>query len=174
MAAALIGGALAYYPAGLLSDRIDRRIVIITMACLSAALCAVILLRPHLSPTSVLFVVGAFGFCQYPLYGVCVAMTNDRVRKQSFSEIASELLIVYGTGTVLGPPLAAAMMHYNERMLFLFMGVVLLLLAGFTVARTQRTPRTPPELKSKAHPLGMAPNSMQRFRPPRNHEKAEP
>ncbi len=174
LAAALIGGALAYYPAGLLSDRIDRRIVIITMACLSAALCAVILLRPHLSPTSVLFVVGAFGFCQYPLYGVCVAMTNDRVRKQSFSEIASELLIVYGTGTVLGPPLAAAMMHYNERMLFLFMGVVLLLLAGFTVARTQRTPRTPPELKSKAHPLGMAPNSMQRFRPPRNHEKAEP
>ena len=172
LAAALIGGALAYYPAGLLSDRIDRRIVIITLACLSTALCAIIVLSPRLSPTSILFVVGAFGFFQYPLYGVCVAMTNDRVRKQSFSEIASELLIVYGTGTVLGPPIAAAMMHYGERWLFLFMGVVLLLLAGFAAARTQRTPRTPPELKSKAHPLGLAPNSMHRFRPRRDHKKA--
>ncbi len=173
LAAALVGGALAYYPVGALSDRIDRRVIIITLACLSAALCAIILLRPHLSATSILFVVGAFGFCQYPLYGLCIAMTNDRVREQSFSEIASELLIVYGTGTVLGPPVAAAMMHYGERLLFLFMGVVLLLLAGFTIARTQRTPRTARELKSKCHPLGMAPNSMQRFRPRRDHEKAD-
>jgi len=172
LAAALVGGALAYYPAGVLSDRIDRRIVIIALACLSAALCGIVLLRPHLSSTGILFVVGAFGFCQYPLYGVCVAMTNDRVREQSFSEIASELLVVYGTGTVLGPPLAAAMMHYGERFLFLFMGVVLLLLASFTIARTRRTPRTPPELKCRHHPLGMAPNSMQRFRPRRDHEKA--
>ncbi len=173
LAMALVGGSLAYYPAGVLSDRIDRRIVIITLACLSAALCAVVVLRPHLGPTSLLLTIAAFGFCQYPLYGICVAMTNDRVREQSFSEIASELLIVYGTGTVLGPPLAAAMMHYGERFLFLFMGIVLVLLAGFTVARTQRTPRTPPELKFKSHPLGTAPNSMQRFRPRSDQEKAD-
>ncbi len=173
LAAALVGGALAYYPAGVLSDRTDRRVVIITLACVSAALCAVVLLFPRLSPNSILFIVGAFGFCQYPLYGLCVAMTNDRIREQSFSEIASELLIVYGTGTVLGPPVTAAMMHYGERLLFLFMGTILLLLAGFTLARTRRTPQTPLELKSKAHPLGMAPHSMQRFRPRRDHEKAD-
>ena len=173
LATALVGGALAYYPAGVLSDRTDRRLVIIALACLSAALCAVILWVPHLSSSSILFVVGAFGFCQYPLYGLCVAMTNDRVREQSFSEIASELLIVYGSGTVLGPPATAALMHYGERLLFLFMGVVLLLLAGFTLARMQRTPRTPRELKPKAHPLAMAPHSMQRFRPRPNPGKAD-
>jgi len=173
LATALVGGALAYYPTGALSDRVDRRIVIITLACLSAGLCAVIVLRPHLPPSGLLLAVGAFGFCQYPLYGLCIATTNDRVREQSFSEIASELLIVYGTGTVLGPPLAAAMMHYGERFLFLFMGTVLLTLAGFTAARMQRTPRTPRELKLRSHPLGTAPNSMQRFRPRRDHEKAD-
>lgn len=173
LATALVGGTLAYYPTGALSDRVDRRIVIIALACLSAALCAIIVWRPHLSYTSILFLVGAFGFFQYPLYGICVAMTNDRVREQSFSEVASELLVVYGTGTVLGPPLAAVMMHRGERFLFLFMGVILLLLAGFTALRTRRTPRTPPELKSKCHPLAMAPNSMQRFRPRQQHEKAD-
>jgi len=173
LAAALVGGALAYYPTGALSDRIDRRIVIITLACVGAGLCAIILWRPHLSPASILLVVGAFGFCHYPLYGICVAMTNDRVREQSFSEVASELLVVYGAGTVLGPPLAAAMMHYGERLLFLFMGAISLVLAGFTLARTQRTPRTPTELKSRCHPLGTAPNSMQRFRPRRGQQKAD-
>ncbi len=76
LAAALVGGALAYYPAGVLSDRIDRRIVIITLACLSAALCGIVLLRPHLSSTGILLVVGAFGFCQYPLYGLCICSTR--------------------------------------------------------------------------------------------------
>lgn len=165
LAAALVGGALAYYPAGALSDRIDRRIIIIAMACLSVLFCVVIMQRPALSPHGILLAVGAFGFCQYPLYGLCIAMTNDRVREQSFSEIASELLIVYGTGTVLGPPLAATLMRYDPRYLFLFMGVVLMLLAGFTGLRMLRKPRTPRELKLKSHPFGTAPHSMQMFRP---------
>ena len=165
LAAAVIGGALAYYPASALSDRIDRRIVVITLACLSAACCAVLVLRPNLSPALILATVGAFGFCQYPLYGLCIALTNDRVREQSFSEIASELLIIYGTGTVLGPLLAAPFMRYRASNLFLFMGIVLVILAVFTSVRTQKRSTTPSDLKQKSHPLGSMPHSMQVFRP---------
>ena len=173
LAAALLGGALAYYPAGALSDRVDRRIVIIVLACLSVLLCVVIVQRPNLSPRGILLAVGAFGFCQYPIYGLCVAMTNDRVREQSFSEVASELLIIYGAGTVLGPPLAAAMMRHGARYLFLFMGIVLLVLAGFAAARMRRTPRALAEMKIKTHPLETAPNSMHMFRPRGGADDAE-
>ncbi len=165
LAAALIGGALAYYPAGALSDRTDRRIVIIVLACLSAALCMFIFLRPHLSHRGMLVAVGAFGFCQYPLYGLCVAMTNDRVREQSFSEVASELLIVYGVGTVLGPPVAAAMMRNGTEFLFLFMAAVLVVLAGFAATRTRLKARPSVVTRARSHPLGTAPHSMQMFRP---------
>ncbi len=165
LAAALVGGALAYYPAGALSDRVDRRLVIVVLACLSVLLCAVIVQHPDLPPRGILLAVGAFGFCQYPLYGLCVAMTNDRVREQSFSEVASELLIIYGAGTTLGPPAGAAAMHFGPRFLFLFMGVVLVVLIGFTASRMRRRVRTQPELKVRTHPLGTAPNSMQMFRP---------
>ena len=164
LAAALVGGALAYYPAGALSDRVDRRLVIVTLALASAGLCAVLEFQPYLSPRMILVTVGAFGFFQYPLYGICVAMTNDRVREQSFSEVASELLIIYGTGTVLGPPLAAALMRHGSRHLFLFMGLVLLLFAGFTVLRLLRKPRPAVEPR-KSHPLEAMPNTMQLFRP---------
>jgi MFS family permease len=165
LTAALIGGALAYYPAGALSDRMDRRIIVIVLSGLSIALCGVLVLNPQLSPREVLLVVGAFGFTQYPLYGICVAMTNDRVREQSFSEVASELLIIYGTGTVLGPVFAAGFMHYGGRYLFLFMALVFLVLVAFIAARTRRTARTPREMKIKSHPLETAPNSMRMFRP---------
>ena len=165
LAAALVGGALAYYPAGALSDHLDRRIVIIALACLSALCCAVIVQRPNLSSLGVLLTVGAFGFCQYPIYGLCVAIANDRVRERSFSKVASELLIVYGAGTIIGPPLAAMAMRYGARYLFLFMGALLLALAGFTAARIRRQPRTASAMKGRSHPFETAPHSMHMFRP---------
>ena len=167
LAVSLIGGALAYYPVGALSDRVDRRLVIIVLATVSAAVCAVLVLNPALSPGRVQLAVAAFGFCQYPLYGLCVARTNDWVRDQSFSEVASELLIIYGTGTVLGPPIAAAAMGGGEQYLFLFMGVVLLSLAVFTAGRMVKRRRTAQDTKWRIHPLETAPHSMQMFRPPR-------
>ena len=165
LAASLVGGAIAYYPAGALSDRLDRRVVIIVLACLSSAVCAFLVLRPYLSQNGILLAVGGLGFCQYPLYGLCVAKTNDRVREQSFSEVASELLIIYGAGTVLGPPMAAELMQGGERYLFLYIGVVLLIMAAFTLFRMTRRARTPAHVKLKMHPLGTAPNTMQMFRP---------
>lgn len=169
IAASLIGGALSYYPAGALSDRVDRRIVIIALSTASAALCAFIVLHPLLSSQGILLAIGAFGACQYPIYGLCVAMTNDRARQQSYSEVASELLIIHSAGTVLGPPLAAAAMHYAPENLFLFMGVVLLLLAGFAVSRTGVRAAAPAAMKSKCPPLIGVPHSMQLMRP-----KAQP
>jgi MFS family permease len=178
IAASLIGGALAYYPAGAVSDRIDRRTVIVVLSGLSVALCAFIVTHPFLSHGQILAAVGAFGFCQYPLYGLCVAMTNDRVREQSYSEVASELLIIHGIGTVLGPPLAAVCMRNAPEYLFLFMGAVLLVLAGFAARRTQVRAEPPAALKTKCSPMGALPHSMQMFRPqpnlPIEKEGAEP
>ena len=171
LAAALVGGALAYYPAGALSDHLDRRIVIIVLSCLSALCCAMVVQRPDLTPRGITLVIGAFGFCQYPIYGVCVAIANDRVRERSFFKVASELLIIYGTGTILGPPFAAATMHYGPRYLFLFMGALLLVLAGFAGTRIWIKPRTARDMKRRSHPLETAPHSMHMFRPGEDEDR---
>ena len=141
------GGALAYYPIGALSDRVDRRAVAVVLACLGAGCSAVLLTGTNLSAPLLLAMVGLFGFCHLPLYGVCVAMTNDRVREQSLSEVASELLILYGTGTVFGPMLAVPLMHHGAANLFLFTGIMLACAAGFIGLRMLRRPTTAPEHK---------------------------
>ena len=136
------GGALSYYPVGALSDRIDRRAVTVVLACLGTACSAFLVLQAAPPPVLLHVMIGLFGFFQFPLYGLCVAMTNDRVREQSFSQIASELLILYGTGTVLGPFMAVPLMHRGAANLFLFTGVILLFLAGFIGYRMLRRPST--------------------------------
>ena len=165
LAVALVGGALAYYPAGALSDRIDRRLVVIALGAASVAICGFLAASPDLPWRGVAVAVFAFGFVQYPLYGLCVAMTNDRVREQSFAEVASELLIIYGVGTVLGPPLAATTMRGAPRNLFLFMGLVLAALVAFTAARMALRKAASASAKRRSHPFETAPHSMQLFRP---------
>ena len=163
LAVASVGGALAYYPAGALSDRIDRRVVTLVLACLAVACSAVLLLHHGRSAWLLLVTVGLFGSFAFPLYGLCVATTNDRVREQSFSEVASELLILYGVGTVIGPFAAAPLMHRGAANLFLFNGLVLLLLAVIIAMRLAARPETEAEHKRPHNSLTTAHNAIWMF-----------
>ena len=151
---------MAYYPAGALSDRIDRRVVMLVLACLAVVCSAVLLLRTGHSAWVILVTVGLFGSFEFPLYGLCVATTNDRVREQSFSEVASELLVLYGVGTVLGPFAAAPLMHAGPANLFLFTGLVLLLFVGITATRMAARPETEAEHKRPHNALTTARNAI--------------
>ena len=158
MSAALVGGALFQIPFGRLSDRIDRRRVLI-LACLIAVLAGGVLsvsgdardgggLLPEalrqaaLSPYVLIGAVIVFGGCIYSMYSLCVAHTNDFVDREDFLEASSGLLLTWGLGSAIGPVLAAfAMERFGLGGLFLFAAVVHLLFMAFTWYRTiQRAP----------------------------------
>jgi MFS family permease len=129
MSAALIGGALAQLPLGRLSDRIDRRQVI-AMACGFAMIFGLLLAaigRAHegppilgqealtaaLHPAVLIVVVTLYGSFAYPIYGLCVAHTNDFVSREEFIEASSGLLLTWGIGASIGPLLGALAMEYG-------------------------------------------------------------
>lgn len=154
MSAAVVGGALSQFPVGHLSDRMDRRRVIV-MVCLAAALLGAVLakvgdvsfqtplnLPSDLSPALLILTAAVFGFCIYPLYSLCVAHTNDYVAPEDFVEASSGLLLTYGLGAILGPFVAAFLM---ERLgaggLYVFTAVTHLTFCLFTLYRmTRRAP----------------------------------
>jgi MFS family permease len=126
MSMALIGGALAQIPLGRLSDRIDRRIVII-IACALAAVFALALMvaggaslerqgtlagatPPEVAAVTLIGLVFLFGGAAYPLYSLCVAHTNDFVPREDFVEASSGLLLTWGIGATIGPILASGLM----------------------------------------------------------------
>ncbi|MGI4977801.1 MAG: MFS transporter, partial [Janthinobacterium lividum] len=161
LAGSVLGGALSYYPAGRLSDRMDRRFLLLGLSALAIAACALLVLRgATLSPGWLMLTLAAFGFAQYPLYGLCVAFVNDRIRERSFAETASELLLTFAAGTVLGPVAGALAMAHDAANLFVFVAAVLALESAFIVWRLVHFPSPVTCPAKRNETFEAAPNSM--------------
>ena len=88
-----ISGAIAQFPIGRLSDRFDRRLVIIytTFGAALFALCAIFASRQMYLPgdlgtSKVLFFIFLilFSFCSLPMFAIIFAHTNDFIPKVPF------------------------------------------------------------------------------------------
>ena len=164
MSAALVGGALFQIPFGRLSDRIDRRKVLI-LACALAVLAGGVLAlagdarghgglgaagtRADRPITRVLIgAVVVFGGSIYSMYALCVAHTNDYVDRADFLEASSGLLLTWGIGATVGPLLGAfAMEQIGLGGLFLYAALVHLVFMAFTWYRTRQRAPLPPEAR---------------------------
>ena len=110
IAAGLYGGLLFQWPIGWLSDRFDRRLVMVavTWVATGAALAA-----GFGGIDSYAVLVGAtalFGGMSLPLYSLCSAHTNDRLTPRQIVAASATLVLVGGMGLAMGPLLAAALM----------------------------------------------------------------
>ncbi len=142
-AGALLGGALIQFPLGWISDRTDRRRVLLAVA-IGAFVIGVTLATLH--PRTPLVVTGlaiVFGAMIYPMYALSVAHANDFASDDEFVRIAGGLLLLYGFGTMAGPVIAAqAMDHLAPDGLFAFTAAVHLIMAAYVYLRMRR--RAPP------------------------------
>jgi len=136
MSVTVIGGALSQWPFGRLSDRVDRRIIIITGSLLAASAGLGIYLATDWMPAAIAPLAFAFGAFSFPIYALSVAHVNDFITNESFVEVTSGLLLMNGIAAVIGPLIAASAMAYEgPGALYLFTSSVYLLLAGFAFLR---------------------------------------
>jgi MFS family permease len=104
-------GAIAQVPAGRISDRMDRRMVIVVLGAIAAAAGFIILLfNPH-SGWLMYLLFGLYGFSAYPIYAIAVAHANDFAKQGEFGRVAGGMLLVLGTGLAIGPAIAALVMN---------------------------------------------------------------
>lgn len=151
MAALLVGGAVAQYPIGWLSDRFDRRTVLIVVAAFAsmggAAMAAVAQTNsfPALLGVSVLF-----GALTMPLYSLLIAHTNDFLDPGEFVQASGGLLLVYGIGAVIGPTLGSwVMLERPAWLLFFYTAAVHVTLVLFGLWRATRRPPPPAEVQGR-------------------------
>ncbi len=156
MGVAIFAGLLLQWPAGRLSDRFDRRRVILAVAGLgSLGAVAIIVATRQVTPW--LFIAaGVYGSVTLTLYSLCAAHTNDRASPEQRVQTASGLLIAYGVGASCGPLIAGAVMgRFGPHGLF---GMIALVLAGFAVfAAVRLRRRQPSEAASPFVPVPGAP-----------------
>lgn len=102
MSMAIFGGVLLQWPIGTLSDKFDRRMVMMLVSFGAAAVCAYAL--NVTSASDELFILfGLFGGLTLPLYSLAVAQTNDRLNPEQMVAASSGLVMVTGLGSCTGP-----------------------------------------------------------------------
>lgn len=110
VAATIFGGALLQWPLGIWSDRHDRRRVLLAACAGATVLALAARLVAGMSPALLVVVAFFYGGLVFSLYGLSVALVNDRLRPGQVLEATSGLLLLHGLGAAIGPTLAGAVM----------------------------------------------------------------
>lgn len=142
MSVTVIAGAIGQWPLGRLSDRIDRRKVVI-LACVGAAAAGFgMVFLGQIWDRAILAFAFMFGLFAFPLYALSVAHMNDFVDPEGYVEAASGLLLVFAMGAVAGPLIASGVVRmFGMQSLFAYTACVHFAFAGFAVYRMKK--RTP-------------------------------
>jgi MFS family permease len=105
----ILGGVALQWPLGRLSDRHDRRRVIVGSFAMAALVSFALSLISGSGP--LLMGLGAlFGGLSFALYPLCVAHCNDRLLETERVAASGRLVLLYSIGAALGPILAAGFM----------------------------------------------------------------
>ena len=139
-AAAWLGGLVLQWPAGVLSDRIERRLVIAGMCTMSGiASLLIAVFGVALGEIGVIAVLTVWGAGALSFYGLCVAHAIDRTPRGRVPQVMSGLLFVWAAGSIVGPAMSGTAMRLADRVgLFGLAGVLLLVLAGLMVLRVRQ------------------------------------
>lgn len=154
MSLAIVSGAIAQVPLGRLSDKIDRRKVMMGVAIVgSLAGLLMILFNPD--ENALLYVFFAlYGLAAYSLYAIAVAHANDFADDGSFAKVASGMLLILGSGMMLGPIAGSlTMQFFGPVALFMVPVVFHAALAGTAFLRMRIRSAAPVEDRAPFQPM---------------------
>ncbi len=142
-AAIYFGGLVFQVPIGWLSDRMDRRKLVIAVAMIGAGAAALPVLVPMPFWALVIVALGIGGVSN-PLYALLLAYTNDYMEQDMMAAASGGLLFVNGMGAIIGPLVIGRMMGViGPDGFFLFIGVLTAILAVYAAWRMTQRASTP-------------------------------
>ena len=132
------GGLVLQYPVGYLSDRMDRRKMMLWLSTVAALVLAIatIFTLPFWAH---LIVAAILGGITYPMYSLLIAYTNDFLSKDQMAAASAGLIFLNGFGAIFGPLVTGWLMGVvGTRGFFLFIFVLYAAMAGYTLWRMGR------------------------------------
>jgi MFS family permease len=137
MASGSLGGFLTAWPLGWLSDRLDRRLVLIGAALVAAiSLFAMAVLVPATASSLLLNLCAfIFGGAVVPTYSLALAHVNDTISREEVVAAAGGLLLVYGLGAAIGPLVSGVAMSVLEHGLAIVLVGAQFLIGAYGVIR---------------------------------------
>jgi MFS family permease len=138
VAAIYIGGLLSQYPIGWISDRMDRRALIMAITAIGAGAAA--FGWAFGETIGVLFVSALLiGATVNPLYSLLIAHANDFLEPKDMAAASGGMLFLNGFGAIGGPIAVGYMMQrYGTPVFFAYLMVLLASISLYALWRTTR------------------------------------
>ena len=103
-------GALSQWPVGYLSDRMDRRLILIGITFVASGLCLLIVGSSYISLTLFFILTAIYSCMSLPMYSLTIAHTNDFLQQNEIVAASSAFAKLMGIGSILGPLMVSGMM----------------------------------------------------------------
>ncbi len=157
MGVTVIGGLIAQWPIGRLSDAFDRRTVMLCVLLAMAAVCGGSFAMASYGSQSflgVLVLTCLFGGAAASVYPLAIAHACDYVEQKQMLAASSGLLLSWALGSAVGPLLAAGVMgRFGDPALYLVLTGAALFLAGFVRYRMTRRVARPADEQTNFVPV---------------------
>lgn len=135
----VLGGALVQIPAGYITDRYNRRHVLIGFSIASAVVCLITGISAYSgiqTPLYGFFMAFIFGMVTMPIYSVCATHANDFARVEDLIQLSASLILIYSLGGIASPILSGWLIqHYGPGAMFLFISVIHIVLLMYSLWR---------------------------------------
>ncbi|MEM5494032.1 MFS transporter [Hoeflea sp. AS16] len=159
LAIAMVGGAIFQYPLGRISDRMDRRRVMIFAGIIGVLACTITV--SFGVDNRIIFFAGMLflGTVLLPIYSLNVAHANDHAEPDEFVEVSSGLMITYGVATMIGPLITGgAMDWFGPHALFVVIAICFAAYSGHAAWRISRREQPSEEMRSNFLPMAAMPD----------------
>jgi MFS family permease len=134
---------LSQYPAGLLSDRYDRRTIVMFMSVAAALVAAISIPAAAISDIALIALFTVFGGIALPIYSLVIAHANDHLDKEQMLGASGQLVLLYGMGAMAGPSLAGQFMQWLGTSGFMtYMVVIYVVMALHALWRRAQRPES--------------------------------
>lgn len=157
MGLTILGGLVLQWPIGHLSDIFNRRKVMIGVFFALMLLTFALFHSQHFPYYVLLTLMVLFGGISFTLYPLSITYTCDYFSEKNIVGITCALLIIYGTGCIIGPLISPVFMNlFGPSGLFLFVSIVCAIYIIFAMWRFLHARRPPEEEQSDYLPLPRA------------------
>lgn len=135
-----IGALIFQYPLGWMSDRMDRRLLIMAAAGIggAGAIVAMVMGGSFIALLIAAFLIGGMS---NPLYSLLIAYTNDFLEYDDMAAASGGMVFINGLGAISGPIITGWIMElFGPPGFFLFIAALMIVLTGYAAYRmTQRS-----------------------------------
>ena len=140
-----IGALVLQYPLGWVSDRMDRRLLILLVSACGGVSALVGMVYGVTFPVLLVsaFVIGGMS---NPLYSLLIAHANDFLQPEDMAAASGGMVFINGLGAIAGPLITGWVMGpglFGPQGFFLFIAALMLILAAYALYRTTQRPAVP-------------------------------